>query len=169
MLSITIYAKIKGVDKADEVEIIRLLREGVYHSTDEKGLEGIIKSRQIKPSNGSLPFTSSQSANSYATHKQYVSLFDFETQSEEVCREQFWKCDKFFYTHKGPRILIKLDRKTLAPEIVTYNTAHEEVHYRKVKIPHVEVWYPKPIPLLWAECYFVIFPETPVKILKASI
>jgi hypothetical protein len=154
------------MNKADEARILRLLRKGVYHSTGVEGLKGIIKDQYIKPNDGSLPFTYSMSKNSYATFKSYVSLFDFETQPMSRCKEQFWKCDKFFYSHKGARILIKLDRSKLTSSLITYETAHDEVGFCKIKIPYVEVWYPRQIPLSWAECYFAILPENPARILK---
>jgi hypothetical protein len=156
------------MNDADKTRILELLREGIYHSTDVEGFKGIIKDKYIKPNDGTLPFTFSMSQNSYATFRRYVSLFDFETQPMSRCIEQFWKCDTFFYSHKGTRILIKLDRSKLAPELIAYDTAHNEVGYKKIKIPYVEIWYPRPIPLCWAECYFAILPENPAKILRAD-
>lgn len=143
--------------------LFTVLRQGVYHLTSVQGYTGIRRDRYIKPNDGSFPNTYPQLANSYGRHHGYVSLFDFESPTEEQCFLQRSKWEGFFTRHKPATVLIRFNRGQLASELISYECAIKEVGFRMMKIPHVEVWYPKPIPFSYATGLVLITPTKPIR------
>lgn len=143
----------------EEMKILHLLRQGIYHATSPHGFEGIQKDGYIKPNTGGFPKT--YDCNSYASHFGYIALFDFESASEQDCIEQYGKADGFYHSHKWLCHLLSLDREMLAPKLIPSEVARDQVRRGeigrdKLKVPFIEVWYPEPIPCSWIKEYFTI-------------
>jgi hypothetical protein len=145
-------------------QLLPVLREGLYHITDEQGYDGILSSRYIKPNTGEFPDSSSKSAHSYGRSSGYISLFDFETPTLEQCVSEKGKWTFFFVQQKPFLVLIEIDRRKLGPKLMPNEKAKEEVGYGKpVWMPHVEVWYPDPIPFSWIKRFIHIIPTPSVR------
>ncbi len=137
-------------------EYSTLLRSTIWHMTSIEGIIGIHQSGYIEPNLGNRKYTYSQSKNSYGKLKNYVCLFDFYSVDDDEFIYTFDKWKGFFSCHKPFTIALELNHKFLASDLIANYIAREEVGYKKVWIPYVEVWYPKPIPVFSIRKYFVI-------------
>ena len=138
--------KDEGHEEFEMPPILPALRKGLIHCTSLSALASIFRIGKILPNDGSFPFTYPQSQNSYASHNRAVSLFDFETPSVAELLDEKWKWGSFFFVHK-PTIALRLDRDCLKTDLIPNNAAKQEVGFKKMWIPRVEVWYPEPIPV----------------------
>lgn len=138
-----------------------VLRQGIYHLTGVRGYRGIRQDGLIKSNDGSFPNTYPQSVNGYGRRRGYVSLFDFESPTEEQCLLQHWKWEGFFTKHKPATILLGFDRGQLEPKLVSYERATEEVGFAEMKIPHIETWCIEPIPFSYATSLVLVNPVNP--------
>lgn len=150
--------KRSGLDR-----LFPVLRQGLYHLTSASGFAGILSDGYIRPNNGSFPSTYEKSAHSYGRSRRYISLFDFETPTSEQCISEEPKWAGFFKRHKPATILIGLDRRKLAPNLISNKRAREEIGFKKMWIPHVEVWYPEPIPFSYTTGLVLITPTRPIE------
>jgi hypothetical protein len=144
-------------------QLLSVFQQGVYHLTSVQGYFGIKSDGYIRPNDGSFPDTYPQSAISYGRDRGYVSLFDFESPTEIQILQQYWKWEGFIFRHKPATILIGFDRQKLASELIYYKQATEEAGVKPMKIPHLEVWYPKPISFRWATQFVLITSQRSVE------
>lgn len=124
-----------------------VLQRGIFHVTSPSGYRGIVESGEIRPNTGQFNYTYPQSANSYAAMKRMVSLFDFESCEQIQVVEQWLKCEGFFTRFRPLTYVLKLRRDLMPAPLIRYEQATAEIGYRHMKIPHVEVWSPIPVPL----------------------
>jgi hypothetical protein len=122
------------------------VRWGLLHVTSPLGFRGIKSAGAILPNQGQFPPTFPQSLNSFARCRGVVSLFDFESASDLQVAGTWINSEDFFYCHKPATYALWLNRALLPARLITYEEAKAEVGYRRVKIPHIEVWCPVPIP-----------------------
>lgn len=131
--------------------------------TSVEGYFGILSSGFIEPNDGRFPDTFERSAHSYGRSRGYISLFDFETPTLRQCVSEEPKWAMFFVQREPALVLMRLDRCKLAKKLVPNETAKREVGYGlPVWMPHVEVWYPDPIPIDWVTRYCLIIPKPSV-------
>jgi hypothetical protein len=138
-------------------EYSTLLRGSIWHLTSPLGISGIKKSGYIEPNLGSHKYTFPQSENSYGKLKGYICLFDFFSVDEKEFLYTFYRWRCFFWHHKPFTIALELNREYLMSNLILNQIARQEVGYKKVWIPYVEVWYPKRIPISAIDRYFVIY------------
>ena len=143
--------------------LLPVVRRGLYHLTSICGLKGIRHKSYILPNNGEFPDTYTQSAKSFGRRYGYVSLFDFETPTEEQILAEYHKWEGFFYRHKPVTVLIGLDRRKLEPKLLPNETAKQTVGYGIPWMPHIEVWYPEPLPFSWATSCILVYPTEPLQ------
>lgn len=136
----------KWLQECGLADLFPSLRVGLLHTTSLAACLGILEGGSIFPNTGQFPPTYPQSENSYAWFKGCVSLFDFETPSEEDCLEEAVKWLQFFCA-RPCRVVIHLDRRPLESKLIPNSSARAETGFGTMWIPQVEVWYPEPIPL----------------------
>ena len=150
--------------------LLPVLRKGLYHLTDTRGYSGIRSSGFIEPNDGRFPDSFSQSAHSYGRSRGFISLFDFETPTLEQCISEEPKWTTFFVQRKPSLVLINLDRQELASKLITNERVRQEVGLgRPVWMPHVEVWYPDPIPFSCVTELVRITPDPSVEFQEYSV
>lgn len=143
-----------------------LLRQGLYHVTSVEGYRGIRCDGFIRPWDGSLR-AAFPTGNSHARRHKWISLFVFETPTEERCFQVRHQWSGFLVKEKPVAVLIHRSRENLVPELIPNDAVETEVNYwERLRIPYVEVWYPKPIPLSAVQSYIVVFPSKPVRYLR---
>lgn len=138
-----------------------LICNGLWHLTSPRGILGIKRSGFIEPNCGNFQYTLPQSKNSYGKSKKYVCLFDFFSANDT---EIIYTSDRwidFFRCHKPFTVALKLNRKSLAPSLISNDVARQDIGYRKVWIPYVESWYPRAIEISEIVNYFVIPFDSP--------
>jgi hypothetical protein len=126
----------------------RLIKHSLCHRTGIEGLKGIFKSGAIIPNDGSLPDTYPQSKMSYARNHNLVSLFDFDNSNEVECLNQIHEWYRFFFDHKPVTVVILLNRQPLESKLIPNEKAVKDTKgdFFPIFIPHLEVFYPEPIP-----------------------
>ena len=136
----------------------QVIKQNVCHRTGIEGLKGIFKTGAILPNDGSLTDTYPQSQVSYARYHRLISLFDFEGSTDHDSRNQIHEWYRFFHDHKPVTIVILLDRLALNSKIISNEKAYEETNrtYHPIFIPHLEVFYPEPIPCNFFKGYLII-------------
>lgn len=143
-----------------------LLRQGLYHATSVEGYRGISREGFIRPWNGSFR-AAYPKMNSHARYHGWISLFDFQTPTEEQCFQVREQWGEFFVKEKPVTVLINLFRETLASKIIPNEAVEAEPNYQeRMRIPYVEVWYPEPISLSAVQSCVLVFPSKPVRYLK---
>lgn len=148
-------------------QLLPVLREGLCHLTDAAGYAGIRSSGYIEPNDGRFPNSFERSAHSYGRSRGFISLFDFETPTLDTCVSEEPKWTTFFVQRKPSLVLIRLDGQKLAAKLVPNERAREEVGLgRPVWMPHIEVWYPDPIPFSWTTELVHIVPTPSVRFEK---
>jgi hypothetical protein len=135
-----------------------LVKNELCHRTGLKALKNIFDTGAILPNDGTFPDTYPQSKDSFARMHKMVSLFDFEKQTEDECLKQIHDWYRFFFDHKPVTIVIMLDRKILAAKIITNQSAIEisKGSFDPIFIPHVEAFYPQPIPCQAFTGYIIV-------------
>jgi hypothetical protein len=133
------------------------LRKGILHRTSIGGYKGIGESGFIEPNKGQLPYSYPQSKFYYGPSMGYVCLFDFESADEKDCILIHHTWAQFFSDHKPATIVLRLNRKALAGDLIPNSAAPKlgSKEYR-AKIPYIEVWYPRPIPVSAIDGYIVV-------------
>ena len=170
---VTMVSEFERLQLRDNITLLRrdgldrlflALRCGAYHLTDIRGNEGIRRSSSIEPNDGCFPDTYPQSANSYGRLRNYVSLFDFETPTIRECLSMYMVWVNFFTRRGSAKVLLKLDRDRLVPNIIPNEAAKEEARReKKTWLRHVEVWYPEPIPFAWVTGCVLVLPTRPIE------
>ena len=135
-----------------------IVKNDLCHRTGVKALKSIFDAGAILPNDGSFPDTYPQSKGSFARKHNLVSLFDFEKQTENECLKQIHNWYRFFFDHKPVTIVILLDRKILSANLMTNEKAVEITKgtFDPLFIPHVEAFYPRPIPCSAFTGYLII-------------
>lgn len=112
------------------------------------------------PNTGEFPYSYPQSKFYFGPSKGYVCLFDFESATEEECIAIHHTWGHFFSDHKPATIVIMLNREKLGDELIPSSAAPQlgNGEYRG-RIPFVEVWYPKPVPISAIDGYIVVVPK----------
>ena len=123
-----------------------------------QALKNIFDTGAILPNDGRFPDTYPQSKDSFARFHNLVSLFDFENQTEDECLRQTHDWYRFFFDHKPVTIVILLDRELLPPTLITNEIAVEITKgtFDPIFLPHVEAFYPQPIPCRAFTGYLII-------------
>jgi hypothetical protein len=123
------------------------LKKGLLHCTSIEGYKGIHQDGNIRPNTGQFPYSYPQSASYYGSNG-YICLFDFEFVQEKDYRKNYDFWEDFIYSRNKPKIILRLNRKTLKKNLIPNSAAPKsgEKGY-KPKIPFVEAWYPKDIPI----------------------
>jgi hypothetical protein len=85
------------------------------------------------------------------------------SQSEEQVLLEYHKWVGFFYRHKPVTVLIGLDREKLEPKLLPNETARQTVGFGIPRMPHIEVWYPGPLPFSWATSCMLVYPTEPIE------
>ena len=136
----------------------QFIKHSICHRTGIEGLKGIYKTGSIIPNDGSLTDTYPQSHVSYARYHQLVSLFDFAGSTEDDSRNQIHEWYRFFHDQKPVTIIILLDRLALNAKIISNEKAYVDTRstYKPIFIPHLEVFYPEPIPCDFFKGYLII-------------
>lgn len=140
--------------------LMPLLREGVLHTTNIQGYQGIRQSGKILPNNGKFPLSYPQSEYYYGCSMGWICLFDFESAREEdyIKNHPIWA--DFFANHKPKRgpatIVLKLNRQKLADKLIPNSVRPKpgEPGY-KPAIAYVEAWYPEAIPTSAIDSYII--------------
>ena len=110
------------------------------------------------PNDGTFPDTYPQSKGSFARIQNLVSLFDFSKRTEDECLRQIHDWYRFFFDHKPVTMVILLDRKPLAANLITNETAVDITKgtFDPIFLPHVEAFYPQPIPCQVFTGYLIV-------------
>jgi hypothetical protein len=139
-------------------EWFSIVKKELCHRRGINGLKGIFETGAIRPNDGSFPDTYPQSRVSYARIHNLVALFDFENATKEQLLEQMDNWFKFFFDRKPVTIAIMLSRKFLSKKLISYKVAAKErgKQYHQTIIPHVEAFYPEPIPCEVITGYLII-------------
>ncbi len=125
--------------------LIQRLRQSLVHVTGAAGLHGIRKSGAVVANDGTRPFTYGSSRQCYATVKVAVALFDFERATDEEMVSTFDRYEQFFTLDRPATFVLHVDRQGL--DLIHYDEATAEVGGRPMKIPWVEAWVPRQIPI----------------------
>ena len=135
-----------------------IVKNNLCHRTGMAALRQIFDTGAILPNDGSFPVTYPQSKDSFARTHKLVSLFDFENKTEDECLQHLHDWYRFFFDHAPVTIVILLDRKVLAPNLITNEAAVEitKGRYDPLFLPHVEVFYPGSIPCTTFTGYLII-------------
>lgn len=123
------------------------LRQGIWHATSLHGFRGIIEDQFIRPNiYNQFKDTYPQSANSIGRINQYISLFDFESVSEDIFYDSIIRMQymSIIYSHEPFTILLNLDRNQLN-KLIPYDAVVNKEY--KVAIYKVECFYPEYIPI----------------------
>lgn len=139
-------------------EWFSILRKDICHRTGLEGLKNIMDTGGIRPNDGTFPDTYPQSKQSYARVHHYVSLFDFKTQTDDECLSQIHNWYRFFFDRQPVTIVILLERKFLAPKLISNEKAVQDTKgtHNPIFLPFVEVFYPEPIPCDAVTGYLII-------------
>jgi hypothetical protein len=140
------WKKLHGLAIPEEDPLANLtpvLRKGICYRTNVEGLMAILADGFIRPNRGEYPFTWAVSENSFGFRNGYVCLFDLESASEaEVIRtRESWQ--NLFVQFDPFTVVFMLDRAALQERLIPQSQQDPSLLF----IPHVEVWYPEPIPL----------------------
>jgi len=135
-----------------------IVKNDLCHRTGIEALKNIFDTGAILPNDGTFPDTYPQSKVSFARVNNLVSLFDFEKQTENECLKQIHNWYRFFFDHKPVTIVILLDRKILSADLMTNEKAFEITKgtFDPIFIPHVEAFYPRPVPCAAFTGYLII-------------
>ena len=135
-----------------------IVKNNLCHRTGVKALKNIFDTGAILPNDGTFPDTYPQSKVSFARVHNLVSLFDFSKQTEDECQKQIHNWYRFFFDHKPVTMVILLDCKLLAANLMTNEKAVEITKgtFDPIFLPHVEVFYPHPIPSRAFTGYLII-------------
>ena len=135
-----------------------IVKNDLCHRTGIEALKNIFDTGAILPNDGTFPDTYPQSKVSFARVNNLVSLFDFEKQTENECLKQIHNWYRFFFDHKPVTIVILLDRKILSADLMTNENAVEMTKgtFDPLFIPHVEAFYPRPVPCTAFTGYLII-------------
>ena len=132
------------------------LRPGLWHVTGLRGYLGIRETGAIEPSTNRHPQTFPQTANSYALHKGYVSLFDLAAPPLEKLVDFSSRWTSFWHHFSPMSIAMEVTREAVAATLVPNEDALKEVGSTKVFFPWVEAWHIGPIPLSAIRRYLLI-------------
>lgn len=127
-----------------------MLRHGIWHTTGPQETLAIINAGEIRPNRREFRFSYPQTANSYGFYKGYVCLFDFAVLREAEYVDFHERWSGFFLGGTPFTVAIELDRTALGDRLIPNGAARAELGFRKVWIPHVEVWHNGPINLATA-------------------
>jgi len=120
----------------------------LFHRTTCLGLRGIVRSGEIRPNDGSFPFSFPRSETSYGFRNAYISLFDFEhtSVSDQIRTFVIWnnligQVSRVFF-------LLLLDSSELRPHLISSCLAPQpgQPNYGGCMRP-IECWHPRPIEL----------------------
>jgi hypothetical protein len=137
------------------ISLFPLLRCGIYHRTKIKSYYAIQASGSIMPNRGQFEFTYQQSEHSFGFQNGYISLFDFESTTEEYCISTQDTWVSFFFDCSPITIVLRLDRDMLDERLIPNSAAPKGAFF----IPYVDVWYPEPIPVAAIKNYIIVFPS----------
>jgi hypothetical protein len=134
------------------------VKNKLCYRTGEQALKNIFDTGAILPNDGSFPYTYPQSKVSFARIHNLVSLFDFSRQTEDECTKQIHNWYRFFFDHSPVTIVIFLDRELLTANLMTNEKAIEMTKgtFDPIFLPHVEAFYPQPIPCRAFTGYLII-------------
>jgi hypothetical protein len=133
------------------------LKKGLLHCTSIEGYKGIRQDGNIRPNTGQFPYSYPQSASYYGSNG-YICLFDFEFVQEKDYRKNYYFWEDFIYSRNKPKIILRLNRKTLKKKLIPSVAAPKpgEENY-KPKIAFVESWYPEDISVSAIDSYICTF------------
>jgi hypothetical protein len=97
-------------------------RGHLWHRTSVAALDGILRDHEITPNEGQFETTTSQSKASYARRMSAVSLFDFDTASDEhfeTHKYNYWCGDIFIRIRREALDPAKLRRDIWAEEMLS--------------------------------------------------
>jgi hypothetical protein len=129
----------------------------LWHRTTLPALEGIFREKAILPNRGEFPNTFCQSKVSYSRHLKAVSLFDFDTATEQRISEHRRKwMDVLVANMPRVDILIRIAREALdrnrlvlpdevSGDDVRLNALCEKVRKMRMYLPGVEALHIGPI------------------------
>src|ERR1051326_345301 len=148
--------EIESFRQSSVFPIFPILRNGIFHRTGIEGYRGIRKTGYIFANKGEYPYSYPQSKVYFGPTMGYVCLFDFESATEEeiICINHTW--EQFFSDHDPVTISLRLNRQKLGSDLIPNSSAPKSgsENYRS-KIPYIEAWYPKPIPISVVDSYLI--------------
>lgn len=124
------------------------VRGRLFHRTTCQGMRGILDSGEIKPNDGSFPFSFSKSITSYGFRNGYICLFDFEDTSIEDQIRTFVIWDNLIGQMGKTFFLLILDSTELRTHLSSSRSAPQpgQPNYGGCMRP-IECWYSHPIRL----------------------
>lgn len=120
----------------------------LFHRTTCKGMRGILTSGEIRPNDGSFPFSFKISQTSYGFQNGYICLFDFEGTSAADQIQTFVIWDNLIGQIGKTFFLLPLDSTELRSHLISSGLAPQpsQQNYGGCMRP-IECWYPRPIAL----------------------
>jgi hypothetical protein len=117
----------------------------LWHRTSVAALDGILRDQEITPNTRQFETTTSQSEASYARRMFAISLFDFDTASDEdfeTHQYDYWRGDVFIRIRRDALDPAKLRR---AEDIWAEEMLPDEDKHKLVRIPYLEVLHIGPV------------------------
>jgi hypothetical protein len=128
-----------------EEKLSPYLKGQLFHITTSENWIKIKKSGHItgKDVNDSL----CQQRSSYGPKRNYVCMFDWKNNPEEIIEQQLTKLYVFDpYDEKNDPIFV-IFKESIETNIIPNEVAVKETGYRERFVPKVECWHPDDIPL----------------------
>jgi len=149
----------KELNKLDEYELSRwedsslpnlypYLKGNIFHRTCIKSYFSIIRDGYINANKGQYKYTYDASGQSYSSYKEWIALFDFIRPTLKDCIMMYHMWSRFFFDQKPATVVLQLDAQKLSDKLIP-NTRGPKIGSKNYKLflPHVEAWYPDPIPI----------------------
>jgi hypothetical protein len=127
--------------------LIAVLRVGVHHATNLSKARQIRASGVIRNNDGTLESSYEQSSLSNCFNLKAISLFDFETPSDEIIYDRInrIKWEDVLFRHR-PAIIFGIRRNNLPGELIEYAEAKRRCGLGGI-IPSTEVCHIGAIPI----------------------
>jgi hypothetical protein len=143
-------------------QVLSYLRGSVFHVTNEKGFNGIMKSKAIlNNKDNRFEYTFPQSKGSYGINRGYICFFDFRKASLEDIEETILRFDFIHHKFRESNPHYFLLRKEYHDEVISCDIARKDVAYSEMWIPETECWFPRDVPITYIDIIIKLHHSNP--------